>query len=259
MISNLNFFSGKKVLITGVTRGLGEALVLTLCESGAEIIGVSKNIQGLQDLEKKIRANYSQSKINFYACDLENSDSIHQVFDQIIARSGVPDLVFLNAGIKYSEPGFDYVLMRKTFEINFFAPILIASKLISHCNTSTSLRIIFVSSMGAYHPMVATHGYNASKAALTHMVESLSFDVKKMGIPISLQLIFPGLIATDMIKKNVGGFSWDRFRAASFILRKVQKTKQPIIFPYFLKIILRVINCLPYRLRYRIFCKLKAS
>lgn len=259
MIPKFNFYSGKKVLVTGITRGLGEALVLTLCESGAEVIGVSKNVQGLQDLEKKIRASYPESKITFHACDLENSDSIHQIFDQIIARSGVPELVFLNAGVKYSEHGFDYVLMKKTFQINFFAPILIASKLISHCNVSTHSRIIFISSMGAYHPMIATHGYNSSKAALTHMVESLSFDVKKMGIPLCLQLIFPGLIDTDMIKKNVGGFSWNRFRAASFILRKVQKTKQPIIFPYFLKIILKIINCLPYRLRYRIFCKLKAS
>ena len=95
--------------------------------------------------------------------------------------------------------------------------------------------------------------YGASKAGLSHLTESLFYELKKYQTKV--QLINPGFVETRLTAKNNFKMPWiiSRQKTANIILRKLPKKQFEISFPWIFVCILKLLQKLPYKLRLLLF------
>ena len=95
--------SGKVALVTGCRRGIGKAMAVGLAEAGADIIGVSRNLElnGSQ-FEKEVTA--LNTDFQGYACDFANRESLYVFISQVNADFPVIDILVNNAGAILRKP-----------------------------------------------------------------------------------------------------------------------------------------------------------
>ncbi|RZL44418.1 MAG: SDR family NAD(P)-dependent oxidoreductase, partial [Pedobacter sp.] len=103
MLSNLFNLEGKTALVTGCKRGIGKAMALALAEAGANIIGVSANLE-LTDsaIEKEITA--LGRKFFAYQCDFSKRESTLSFAAKVKAEHPVIDILVNNAGTILRKP-----------------------------------------------------------------------------------------------------------------------------------------------------------
>jgi NAD(P)-dependent dehydrogenase (short-subunit alcohol dehydrogenase family) len=232
--------AGRRVLITGVNRGLGKDLMLHCLEQGANVIGTVRTREALDGLEAQLPA---EAPIKLLVVDL----ALPGAFAAGLLEAQVPaasiDIAILSAGTKYAGTSvLNVTKLRETFQVNFFSAVEFASWLRasdspsvpSHGSgldtgergalgsyqpgvralSSPSLAdgprndrapsrptLVIVSSMGRWHGMHFSCGYNASKAALSIWAESLEMEMLVSGTrPFAVTVVEPGMFASAMTK-----------------------------------------------------------
>jgi NAD(P)-dependent dehydrogenase (short-subunit alcohol dehydrogenase family) len=133
--------SRKKYFFTGGTSGLGKAAVLSLLESGAEIIVASRSEEKAKDLREEAahRGLSDSDLLKFVSCDLSSFDSIRSACAEIKSNSQPLDGIINNAGVwcfaqQETEDGIE-----KTLQVNLLAPYLIVQLLKSHLKPGARL------------------------------------------------------------------------------------------------------------------------
>src|SRR4029077_11765472 len=85
---------GRTVLITGVTRGLGRAMVEEFVRLGHTVLGCGRSKQEIDRLHRKFAAPH-----DFYAVDIASDDDVKSWASLMLTAHGAPDLLLNNAGI----------------------------------------------------------------------------------------------------------------------------------------------------------------
>jgi len=186
---------GRRVLITGVGRGLGRDLAMAVLERGGQVVGV---LRDRSQFPAELRELVPESRLTLIEADLSRPGLVvEQLRAGGIAASEI-DLVILSAGVKYDHTSvLDTASVRQTFEVNLFANVDLAAWYFAHGGQG---QIVLVSSMGRWHGMPDTSGYNASKAALSIWGESLEMERIARGEGTARILIVePGLFASGMV------------------------------------------------------------
>ena len=98
-ISNIPNQSGKLVVITGATGGLGLDTALGLAGAGAEVILAGRNPTKGRDAEALIRGRYSDAKVRFELLDLASLTSVKAFADRMLAAGRPIDILINNAGV----------------------------------------------------------------------------------------------------------------------------------------------------------------
>src|SRR5215218_3184060 len=95
--SQLFSLQGKKALVTGCSRGIGQAMAVGLAEAGADIIGVSNSLKPGSEVEQRVKA----AGQNFwsYAADLGTRDTVYHFIQEVKTAHPVIDILINNAGI----------------------------------------------------------------------------------------------------------------------------------------------------------------
>lgn len=249
-----SYFQGKKILITGANRGLGHELALQAAHLGTQVIALGRGHEGLDSLQKQ--------GITTLACDITNPQQMTDVFGQIQAKHGTIDILVLNAGVKHDTPGIlDAEKIRDTFEVNFFGTLRCVELALPLMNRTGQGQIVFISSLGCYHGMIQANGYNASKAAVTILAESLRMDFAMNQIPISVMVVKPGLIATSMIREsnNYKMMILSKEKTAATILKGIQKKKKELCFPKLMHWVSVGMSLMPPQIQYFFFKRVKAK
>ena len=86
----------EKALVTGCRRGIGKAIAIGLAKAGADIIGVSANLEENSDVEKEIK-NLNR-EFNGFKCDFSDRSSLYSFINQIKNNNIMPDILINNAG-----------------------------------------------------------------------------------------------------------------------------------------------------------------
>lgn len=192
----INFsLEGKIALITGASRGIGEAIAQTLADYGAHCILVSRKIEGLEFVVNNIVE--AGGKAEAYACHTGYKDQIAGLFDNIEEKHGRLDILVNNAAtnIHYGpmldahEPAWD-----KTFEVNLKGPFFMIQHAARLMKTSGGGAIVNVSSINAVNPMRHQGIYAITKAGLVSMTRSYARELVDDNIRVNALL--PGLTAT---------------------------------------------------------------
>jgi NAD(P)-dependent dehydrogenase (short-subunit alcohol dehydrogenase family) len=176
-------------LVTGANRGIGLALCRLLQARGDSVIAVCRTPSAeLQELGVRIEAGI---ELTSEAC-LE---------DLAMRLAGVRlDGAILNAGILEADDlaSFSAESLRRQFELNAMAPLLLARALLPNLPVGSKLGLI-TSRMGSIddNGSGGYYGYRLSKTALNMAGRSLAVDLKPRGIAVAI--LHPGMVATRMV------------------------------------------------------------
>lgn len=206
--------AGKQVLITGAGRGLGWDLTLAALERGARVVGVVRDRSRLPAGLGQLPAH---AALQWLEADLAEPGALTRALDAAGVDAATLDLAILSAGIKrehasvLSEPD-----LRLTLQVNLHANVEFAAWY--HARGGRG-RLVLISSMGRWHGMPDTGGYNASKAALSIWGESLDMELIGQARP-GVLIVEPGLFASGMVGQGglQGRLSLPRRRVAERIL-----------------------------------------
>lgn len=185
---------GKKILVTGAASGMGRATAISCAESGAEVVAVDRNPDGLSETMAMI-GSAGQS----YCLDLADMDS----WTEFLTKSPVFDGIASCAGIARMKPFsfIDQSEIDRVFSVNFTGPVLLAKTLLKNKKIARGASIVFVSSVDG--PKVVHTGnsvYSASKSALVGMSRNMAVDLAPKGIRVNC--ILPGTTDTPLIRTD---------------------------------------------------------
>ncbi|MDQ3278971.1 MAG: SDR family oxidoreductase [Bacteroidota bacterium] len=204
---------GKKALVTGCSRGIGQAMAIGLAEAGADIIGVSNSLQPGSGVEEAVKATGQQ--FWSYAADLGNREAVYRFLQEVKAAHSEIDILINNAGTilrnpaaQHSDAEWDQVLT-----INLDTPFILARELGKEMITRGSGKIVFTCSLLSFQGGINVPGYAASKGALNSLVKALANEWAAKGVNVNG--IAPGYISTD----NTDALRKDEVRSKSILDR----------------------------------------
>ncbi|HZO08590.1 MAG TPA: SDR family oxidoreductase [Myxococcota bacterium] len=189
-------FDGKRTLVTGGTRGIGEAIVRRLRDSGAKVVTTARSTP--RDLR--------QPEL-FVEADLSTAEGTNQVIRTVRDRLGGIDILVHNAGGS-SAPGGGFAaltdeLWQDAVNQNLLAAVRLDRGLLPWMLAQGSGVIIHISSIQRSLPLFeATLAYAAAKAALSNYSKGLSNEVGPKGVRVVS--VAPGFIETSAATELIG-------------------------------------------------------
>jgi short-subunit dehydrogenase len=186
---------GKRVLITGASRGIGEALVHAFAEAGATVALVART-------QDSIRALAAELGGTAHPADLSDPKQVATLISHVEDEAGPVDILVNNAGIGSpaaftDAPDED---LRQVTEVNYLAPAELCRQAIPRMLRRGGGHIVNISSIAGCSVFPGIVAYCASKAALSHFTAGLRADLR--GLPIGTTLVELGPIPTDMLAQT---------------------------------------------------------
>jgi len=191
--------SGRTVLLTGASFGIGESLAMLLAESGAELILVARTEEKLLELQSKIRK--SGAKAEIFAADLTKEEELENLIAFLNTYPKEIDVFINNAGKSIRRSIFEsldrYHDFQRTMALNYFAPVKLLLYLIPHLEKVKG-HIVNVSAINVLMiPAPKWAAYQASKTAFDQWMRSVAAELRKKGVQTSN--IYLPLVRTRMI------------------------------------------------------------
>ena len=185
------------VWITGASSGIGEACAYRYAEEGARLVLTSSSVNRLEPVAARCR-ELGATEVNILPCDLTCLDGIDTLTDKAWdAMKGI-DIVMLNAGISQRTNVEDtsMEMVRKIMEINYFAPVAIAKRLLPKMVGRGYGKIAVTTSIAGRFGFPLRCGYSSSKFALYGFFETLQAEYYEKGIRVTL--VCPGRVQTNI-------------------------------------------------------------
>ena len=192
---------GKNVLVTGSTKGLGEAIVRILAGEGANVIVSGRSEDLTQSIAEKLAKDCGVTAVGIPA-DLGQRGVAEDLFQKSLDALGSLDILVNNAGIwptayvrEMELEDFD-----RTLYLNLEVPFLLSKMMVNHLiENDRKGKIIQIVSQAAYHGSTTGHAhYAASKGGLVTFTKSLAREVAGYGITVNS--VAPGMMETPMVK-----------------------------------------------------------
>ncbi len=159
--------SGKVVLITGGSRGLGRAMSLAFAEGGAKVVVASRK---LEECEKVVAEIVSQGgEAMPLSCHVGQWDGLEAAVDSVITQYGRIDVLINNAGMSPLAPSLletSEALFDKIIDVNLKGPTRLTALCASSMANSGGGAVINISSLASLKPSPVTTVYSAAKAGL---------------------------------------------------------------------------------------------
>jgi NAD(P)-dependent dehydrogenase (short-subunit alcohol dehydrogenase family) len=192
-MKDLFHFQDKNFLVTGSSRGIGEAVAHDLLDLGANVWGVSRT--NTFNPERS-----GADRFGFIPADLSNPSD-----RSAISESGPEqyDGIFLNAGASGSIKPFHLVNeaeLRDLFELNFYAPYLLIQDLYKKKKIRPGCSIVVNTAHAAFFQPAASSAYTGAKGALQGAFRSVAADMAKRKIRVNF--IAFGYVDTELLRKN---------------------------------------------------------
>jgi len=179
------------VLITGGASGVGELLANTLAVRNVTVV--------VLDVEPIVTENYN---INYYKCDVTKLEEIEAVAKKVIEEVGHPTVLVNNAGVVQGKLILDLSPedIKQTFAVNTLAHFWTLKVFLPEMIKQKSGHVVTVASIAGLVGMAQLTDYNASKAAVISLHESLRYELdKRYHVPqIRTSLVVPGHILTPL-------------------------------------------------------------
>lgn len=223
--------SGKTILITGASTGIGRELARQLSRKQCRLLLVARRENLLQELCAELDGTHAQH--SYFVCDVGDESHVEAVCQQIQQQNITIDTLILNAGVggQVRAQRLDVNLIRKQFDVNFWGVIYFLKHLLPSMIQKRQGIIAVNSSMASYRGMPKSAPYSASKAAISTFIESMRVDLWKTGLQFTV--ISPGFVDTPMTEKNkfFMPFMIPVEKAVRIIIKGLERGKTEIRFP----------------------------
>jgi NAD(P)-dependent dehydrogenase (short-subunit alcohol dehydrogenase family) len=195
---------GIRALVTGGTRGIGQAIAARLAHSGATVLTTARTVPD--------QAGDLDPAIAFVAADVSTPEGAATIARAAQDRLGHVDVLVHNAGASFSRPGGTLALTDEdwllTLSTNLMSAVRLDRLLLPSMVTRGSGIILHTSSVQWRRPSASSPAYGAAKAALTNYSKGLAAEFGPRGIRVNT--VVPGYIETSGARARIEGIAHDR-------------------------------------------------
>ncbi len=197
-------------IVTGVSRGLGKAIVQELLLQNEKVIGIGR------------KSDFEHPNFQFYPCDLKSAEEIESLSFKVFKE---PVTLINNAGIigeinrisAKKQNDFAEVL-----QVNTIAPFELMKKVYNQMENKNLFTLVNISSGAANRSIPSWASYCASKSALNMITENFYLEEKELGFSPQVYAVSPGVIDTDM-QKEIRSSEPDNFSSLENFVELKQK------------------------------------
>lgn len=185
----------KVTLITGASRGIGEAIALAFAQTGAKLVLTARNAELLSKVAQA--AHNLNAEVETVVADLHEETQIKMLIDGVVKKFGRLDILVNNAGLGYFKPVAEMTTGQwdEMFAINLRAVFLATREALPHLRHAGESFIVNVASLAGKNTFVNGSGYAATKWGLRAFAQCLMLEERKHGVRVLT--ICPGSVATD--------------------------------------------------------------
>jgi short-subunit dehydrogenase len=253
-------FSGKVVLITGASSGIGEELALQLAQRGALLTLAARRTALLEEMSQKIGATATVRPL-VVECDVTKDGDVERAVSETVRERGKLDIVFANAGFGVAGMFTKLTLedYRRQFETNVFGVLRTLYAALPEVK-KTKGQLVITGSVAGWAATPGTSAYAMSKFALRALANSITPELAVAGVKVTL--ISPGFFESELRRVDNRGKlhpevpepipAWllvPRATAAREILRAVARGRREAIITGHGKLLVAVERFAPWILR----------
>ena len=199
MLPGIQLFdlSGKSAVITGGSKGLGEAMAAGLASAGADVLLTSRNEREAAAAAERIASDYGRKAVGVRA-DAVSADDCQAVAERAMAEFGKIDILINNAGVNIRGPidELSYEEFRQVQQINVDGVWLTSRAVVPYMKEAGCGRIINMASTLGVVGLDNRTPYASSKGAVVQMTRALGLELAPFGI--CCNAICPGPFLTPM-------------------------------------------------------------
>ncbi|KAF4445843.1 2-deoxy-d-gluconate 3-dehydrogenase [Fusarium austroafricanum] len=217
ILESLFSLKGRKAVVTGGTRGIGQAMALALAEAGADIILVQRDESNLET--KGLIEKLGRQAV-VYTTDLTNQDQVESLASRIVGDGHDISILVTCAGIQRRHPAHKFPMSDwdEVLQVNLKTVWTLCRDFGAYMLTRTPFNghrgsIINVASLVSFQGGLTVPAYAAAKGGIAQLTKALSNEWASQGVNVNA--IAPGYVATDMNEALIN----DEKRAESILSR----------------------------------------
>ncbi|MGB9357238.1 MAG: SDR family oxidoreductase [Acidimicrobiia bacterium] len=213
-------FDRKVALVTGGSRGIGEAIAAEFLASGA--VGVAVTSRRTENLDAVVARLGDSDRLLAIEARADDEDVASAAVAAVVDRFGSCDILVNNAGTNPAVgPLVDVDLgaVDKTWAVNQRAPLVWSREVWHQSMSERGGAIINVASVGGMQPGSALGAYNVSKAALIHLTRQLAFEMAP-GVRVNA-------VAPSVVRTRLSALLWDGIEEHTASLHPLQRIGEP--------------------------------
>jgi NAD(P)-dependent dehydrogenase (short-subunit alcohol dehydrogenase family) len=186
-------------LVTGCSTGIGKSLALMLSDRGHLVYAGVRDVGGL--------ASVASNNLRPVTLDVNNSDHIAAVMQQVASEQGRLDVVINNAGYGAMGPLAEVPIeqLQRQFETNVYAPVALTQQALPLLERSDRPIVVNIGSAAGIFTVPFSGVYNSSKAALHAISDVMRMELASFGIHV--MTVYPGGVASNFGDTAAGGLS----------------------------------------------------
>lgn len=184
--------TGKTILVTGASSGIGKATAVLCAQMGATVILTARDRERLQ----KVKDMLPGEKHSCIVCDFSHYDAVESLAEALPVLNGIVNSAGIND--KYLLKMIDVDKIDRVFKTNCFSPMMLMKLLVKKKKIAKGGSIVFLSSISSTYATISNTLYAASKGAINSMTRVMALELSSQKIRVNS--IQPGMVNTEMIK-----------------------------------------------------------
>jgi short-subunit dehydrogenase len=196
--------SGKRVIVTGASSGIGRALAVSLAGRGAVLTIAARRRDRLEGIAHDIAAQFPDIPPPVAVpCDVTSAADVSTLIGGTVERLGSVDILINNAGVSvYGEMRLTRAKdFCRVMSVNFFGAVQCMLEVLPFMRRQDSGLIVNIASVAGLHGIPFLGAYSASKAALISTSQSLRAELAESGV--NVMIVYPGYTDTEIFEREV--------------------------------------------------------
>ena len=199
----MGWWSGKRVLVTGGSKGIGRSFAETLAQQGASVVVAARGVAALEETVAAMKAKGgAQSTFGHVSFDVSDREAVATGCASALEQLGGLDVLVCNSG--FAEPGYTHEIdpdaFQRQLDVNYLGHVNVVLALLPHFRQQKRGDICLVTSMMGFMGLYGYSAYSASKFAVVGFAQALRQELAVEGV--NLTVFYPPTTETPGLERE---------------------------------------------------------